>query len=100
MNMAKRKAEESTISDLLKDFIGNGKLEKGLNQVDIKDAWSKVLGPGIQKYTTKVILERDVLYVQLSSSVLREELGYGKEKIIRLLNEEVGKNLVDKLVLR
>jgi len=70
--MAKRKAEESTISDLLKDYIGNSKLEKGLNQVDIKDAWKNVLGKGVQKYTTTVILERDVLYVQLSSSVLRE----------------------------
>jgi len=47
-----------------------------------------------------VILERDILYVQLSSSVLREELSYGREKIIRLLNEELGKNLIDKVVLR
>jgi hypothetical protein len=32
--------------------------------------------------------------------VLREELSYGREKIIRLLNEELGKNLIDKVVLR
>ncbi|MDX1462328.1 MAG: DUF721 domain-containing protein, partial [Marinirhabdus sp.] len=38
--------------------------------------------------------------ISLSSSVLREELSYGKQKIIRLLNEEMGKELVEKLVLR
>ncbi|MDX1784359.1 MAG: DciA family protein, partial [Aequorivita vladivostokensis] len=45
-------------------------------------------------------LDRDTLYVQLSSSVLREELSYGKEKIVKLLNEELGKELIKKVVLR
>jgi hypothetical protein len=36
----------------------------------------------------------------LSSSVLREELSYGKEKIIAMLNEAIGKNVIKKLVLR
>jgi hypothetical protein len=38
--------------------------------------------------------------VQLSSSVLREELSYGKEKIINMLNEELGKTIIKKLILR
>lgn len=98
--MAKRKAENTSISDVLKDFIQKNNLETGLDKVDVKTAWSKVLGPAISNYTTNILLERDTLFVQLSSSVLREELSYGKEKIIRLLNEELGKNLITKLVLR
>lgn len=98
--MAKRNTKESPLGDVLKAFIGNGKLAKGLDKVDAKNAWLNVMGPGVAGYTTEVILERDILYVQLNSSVLREELSYGKEKIIRLLNEELGKNLIDKLVLR
>lgn len=98
--MAKRKAEESTIGDVLKDFIATNRLEKGLDKVSIKEAWHNVLGEAISKYTTALSLEREVLFVSLSSSVLREELSYGKEKIIKLLNEEVGKELVKKLVLK
>ncbi len=98
--MAKRDAEESTIGDVLKNFIASNKLEKGLDKVSIKDAWHLVMGDAISKYTTGLLLERDTLFVSLSSSVLREELSYGKEKIIKLLNEEVGKELVTKLVLK
>lgn len=98
--MAKRKAEETSMGDLLKDFIQTNKLEKGLDKVDVKDAWHLVMGTAISKYTTNILLERDTLFVQLSSSVLREELSYGREKIIGLLNEELGKNLIVKLVLR
>lgn len=66
----------------------------------MRDVWNSQMGPAIEKYTTAIKLERDTLYVQLSSSVLREELSYGKEKIIKMLNEELGKELVKKLVLR
>ena len=96
----KRRAENITIGDALKQYIGNGKLAQGLDQVNVKDAWFKVMGSGVAGYTTNVILERDVLFVSLSSSVLREELSYGKSKIVRMINEELGKALVDKVVLR
>ncbi|SRX75485.1 DUF721 domain-containing protein [Aequorivita antarctica] len=98
--MAKRHAENITIGDALKEFIGANRLEKGLDKVNAKEAWDAVMGNAISKYTTDVKLDRDTLYVQLSSSVLREELSYGKEKITRLLNEELGKDLIKKLVLR
>ncbi|APG59092.1 DUF721 domain-containing protein [Christiangramia salexigens] len=98
--MKRRKNEEMKLSDLLKSFVDENKLDKGLNQVKIQDVWNDQMGPAIKKYTTGIKLKNDVLYVQLSSSVLREELSYGKEKIIRIMNEEMGKKVITKLVLR
>ena len=98
--MAKRHDEHRTISEVLKDFVASNKLEKGLDKVSVKEAWNEVMGTAIVKYTTQISLERNTLFVQLSSSVLREELSYGKEKIIKLLNEKLGKQLIEKLVLR
>lgn len=99
--MKRRNNEEMKLSDILKNFVDENKLDKkGLDQVKVRDVWNNQLGPAIQKYTTNIKLKNDVLYVQLSSSVLREELSYGKEKIIRILNEEMGKDLIHKLVLR
>ncbi|HBY67804.1 MAG TPA: DUF721 domain-containing protein, partial [Flavobacteriaceae bacterium] len=63
-------------------------------------AWHAVMGSAISNYTTAIKLDREVLYVQLSSSVLREELSYGKEKILKLVNEELGKDLIKKIILR
>ncbi|PTX43651.1 uncharacterized protein DUF721 [Christiangramia gaetbulicola] len=96
----RRKNEEMKLGDLLKSFVDENKLDKGLNQVKIRDVWNSQMGPAIEKYTTAIKLKNDTLFVQLSSSVLREELSYGKEKIIRNLNEEMGKELISKLVLR
>ena len=98
--MAKRKNEHISISDALKEFVESNRLEKGLNKVNVADAWVKLMGNGVNNYTTAVNLERETLYVQLSSSVLREELSYGKQKIIDLLNEELVKDIIKKLILR
>ncbi|MFL1011891.1 DUF721 domain-containing protein [Flavisericum labens] len=98
--MAKRNNEHINISDALKEFIETNKLEKGLDKVNVADAWAKLMGNGVNNYTTSVNLERETLYVQLSSSVLREELSYGKQKIITMLNDELGKKIIKKLVLR
>lgn len=98
--MAKRHAENVSVGDALKEFIQANRLEKGLDKVNAKEAWDNVMGNAISKYTSAIRLDGDTLTVQLSSSVLREELSYGKDKIIVLLNEELGKELVKKLVLR
>ena len=98
--MAKRNNEHLPISDILKEFVDTNHLQPGLDKVNVQDAWAHMMGPGVNNYTTAVQLERDTLYVQLSSSVLREELSYGKEKIIAMLNESIGKEVIKKLVLR
>ena len=98
--MAKRNNEHISISEALKEFVETNKLEKGLNKVNVADAWAKLMGNGVNNYTISVNLERETLYIQLSSSVLREELSYGKLKIINLLNEELGKEIIKKLILR
>ncbi len=98
--MAKRNNEHISITDALKEFVETNKLEKGLNKVNVADAWANLMGNGVNNYTTAVNLEHNTLYIQLSSSVLREELSYGKEKIIKMLNEELGKEIIKKLILR
>ncbi len=98
--MAKRHQEHQSLGDVLKDFVSDNNLQKGLDKVSVRDVWEKVMGPAITKYTQNIKLERNTLFVQLTSSVLREELSYGTQKIIVNLNDELGRELVKKLVLR
>lgn len=87
------------LSELLKIFTDKKGLDKGLNQIEVKRAWSEQMGQAIEKYTTKIYLDRHTLFVRLSSAVLREELSYGKSQIIKNLNESLGKDLIQKIVL-
>lgn len=98
--MASRGNDNTSIKEALSAFIQKNKLEKGMDKVDARAAWAKLMGNGVNNYTTEIELKFDTLYVSLSSSVLREELSLGKSKIVRMINEEIGKEVVKKLVLR
>lgn len=98
--MASRGNENTSMKEALSAFIQKNKLEKGIDKVDVRAAWAKLMGNGVDNYTTEIELKFGTLYVSLSSSVLREELSLGKSKIVRMINEEIGKEVVMKLILR
>lgn len=97
--MSKRENDAASIEDLMKSFIKENNLTKGMQKIKIEESWNKLMGKGVENYTTSIRLQNKTLIVQLSSSVLREELTYGKEKIVTLMNEELGSVLIKKLML-
>lgn len=98
--MVQRKRNNQSLSEALEEFIATNKLQLGIDKVNVKDAWKKLMGNGVNNYTSGVDLKQGTLFISLTSSVLREELSHGKSKIIAMLNEELGKDLVKKIVLR
>jgi hypothetical protein len=98
--MAKRLNNESSIGDVLKEIIQSNKLQPGMDQVSVKEAWVSLMGNGVNSYTKNVTLKGSTLYVELTSSVLREELSHGKSKIIAMINEELRRDIVKDVILR
>ncbi|MEN9876122.1 MAG: hypothetical protein RLZZ529_1119 [Bacteroidota bacterium] len=98
--MAKRQSNQSTVGDVLKQIIQTNKLQPGMDQIDVKEAWQNLMGNGVNSYTKNIALRGSTLYVELSSSVLREELSHGKSKIIAMINEELQREVIKDVVLR
>ena len=98
--MARRVSNEGSIGDVLKQFIEKNKLQSGMDKIDVPAAWKSLMGNGVNSYTNEVVLKGTTLYVSLTSAVLRQELSYGKEKIIKMINEQIGKEVIKDVVLR
>ena len=94
------KKNNLSLKEALNQFIDANNLRPGIDRLDAREAWIFLMGNGVNKYTTSVELRGDTLYVALSSSVLREELSLGKSKIVKMLNEHLGKELIKNVVLR
>jgi Dna[CI] antecedent, DciA len=98
--MAKRLNNQSSIGEVLKHIIQDNKLQPGMDQIEVKDAWKNLMGNGVNYYTKNVVLKGNTLYVELSSAVLREESAHGKSKIVSMINEELKRDVVKEVVLR
>jgi len=96
--MAKR-GEIKNISKVLEDVISQKHFKVGIDNLRVQEAWVKTMGENIQKYTYSVKFKRGILYIKLKSSVLKEELIFEKNKVIKLINTELGKEYVKDLVL-
>lgn len=97
--MSKRENDSLALKQLMKSFIKENNLSKGIQKIKVEEAWHKLMGQGVSSYTYSVELQKNTLIIRLTSSVLREELSYGKEKIIKMINEEIGDKVISKLML-
>lgn len=97
--MSKRENDSFLVKDLMQSFIKENNLSTGMQQLKIEENWASLMGQGVVSYTDSVKLQHKTLIVRLSSSVLREELSHGKDKIIKLINESMGAEIITKLML-
>lgn len=72
----------------------------GLQKQNISSIWASVLGNAISKYTKSIKLEKNTLYVNISSAALRNELIFEKAKLIKKMNEALHHRRIDELVIR
>jgi predicted nucleic acid-binding Zn ribbon protein len=91
---------QTTIKEALKAMIDYYRLKGGLNQTKIERLWEKAMGPSIAKHTTQIRLIKDKLFIDLNSASLKQELSFGKDKIKKILNEELGGEVVKKIFIK
>lgn len=91
---------EVTIGDALKDFLKGSKLKGGIQALQIEDAWEKIMGKTIARYTDKLEIINQTLFISSAVAPLKNELLYQKEKIIERVNEELGENVIKQVVIK
>ena len=82
------------IKDLVMQNLRENGLETPLLQKRLVDAWPEVAGPSVARFTREVSIYNQVLYVKLSSPVLRTELSMHRQTFIDKLNHIVGARII------
>ena len=97
--MMSKRGELKNLSKIIEDVFSQKHFRIGIDNIKVQEAWVKTMGNNIQKYTYKVYYKKGILYVKLKSSVLKEELTFEKVKIIKLINNELGKEYIKDMEL-
>ncbi|MDR0988723.1 MAG: DUF721 domain-containing protein [Prevotellaceae bacterium] len=95
-----KRNDAKQIGLLVRELLREEGLETPLNEQRLIGAWPEVLGPIVASYTRQLYIKNEVLYVQLTSSALRQELMMGRELLIRNLNRHVGAQVIHQIVFR
>ncbi|MFN0083351.1 MAG: DUF721 domain-containing protein [Ferruginibacter sp.] len=91
---------EISLGEALQQFLNRSKLKSGMQALQIADVWEKIMGKTVAKYTDKLQIIGTTLFVTTSVAPLKNELLYQKEKIIEMVNKELGEKVIKEVVVR
>jgi predicted nucleic acid-binding Zn ribbon protein len=91
---------EYSLGDALKHFLRNSKLKFHVQALQIEDVWEQIMGKTIAKYTEKIQIQGKTLYITTTMAPLKQELLYQKESIIKRVNETLGENAINNVVIQ
>lgn len=89
-----QKSNDLSMKQALELMLKKFKLEKRAAEEDIMKAWIKLMGSFVAGNTTKIDFVKSKAIIYLKSSVMRNEFSMEKQKIIDMMNEELGANIL------
>jgi len=91
---------EYSLGDAMKAFLEKSRLKSGIKALQIEQVWAEVMGKTIAKYTDKLEIVKQTLFIHTSVAPLKNELLYQKEKIIERVNEAMGEKVITHVVIK
>ena len=95
-----RRSNTQSLSEVLKEYIEQNRLDQKLKEVDVVQNWENLLGKTIARYTKNIYIRKRILFVEISSSVVKNELFMMREEICRRINENPGRDVVSKIIFK
>ncbi|HWB24755.1 MAG TPA: DUF721 domain-containing protein [Chitinophagaceae bacterium] len=93
-------ASELKLGDALKQFVSKSTLKNGLRAVQVETIWEEVMGKTIAKYTDRIQIINQTLFIYTSTGPLKQELIYQKAKILERINEALGEAVIKEVVVK
>ena len=91
---------QMSMGDAIKEFLKKSRLKSGIQALQIEEIWEKMMGKTIAKYTDKIQIVKQTLFIKTNVGPLKQELVYQKEKIIERVNEALGEKVIKEVVIQ
>jgi len=96
----KRESNEESLKQVIDRMLKMYRLDSKLSEIDVVKCFQDIVGPVIMKYVEKIYTQGDKIVVKLKSSVVREELSYAKEKILKEIVEKTNVSGYKEILLK
>jgi predicted nucleic acid-binding Zn ribbon protein len=90
---------EYSLGEAIKEFLSKSRLKSYVQAIQIEEVWEQIMGKTIAKYTDKIVIHGDKLFITTYVAPLKQELLYQKENIILRVNEALGEKVVREVVI-
>ena len=97
-NPAPRRTGTTSVGEALEEMLRVYRLQQPFRETYLTHHWAELVGAGIASRTGRLHVREGVLYVEILSAPLRQELVLAKTKLIELLNRPSGSEVITDIV--
>jgi predicted nucleic acid-binding Zn ribbon protein len=95
-----RRTQTRLIGDILEEFFKRPYVARKIAEGKLPEFWREIVGEHVANLTNDVRLERGILHVSVSSSVVRNDLFFRRDQLAQLINQRAGMQLVNAVIIR
>lgn len=95
-----RNADALNLGDAISQYLKFFKIEEKFNQTALLAKWEEIMGKTIASRTEQIFINKKTLYLRITSAALKNELTINKQKIIDLINKEIGDGVIVDVKIR
>jgi predicted nucleic acid-binding Zn ribbon protein len=102
LHMAKSQNEEGNtqhIGQAIQQLLNRYHLKAKFDEANLLASWERLAGKPVAKRTKKLYIRGKVLFVELESPSMKNDLNLHKSQIIEILQKEFGKDVVKEIVI-
>lgn len=93
-----KRTDAASVGDILKLYLEMDGDTRRFDCRKLEYSWADVVGPVINRATTRRYVEGSTLHVYINQAPLKSELTFMAQPLVKALNEHVGKEIIDKIV--
>lgn len=87
------------IGDAIQELLRSYHLKSKFDEATLVASWERLVGKPVAKRTKKVTIRNKVLFVQLDSPAMKNDLNLHKRQIIDVFQKEFGAEVIKEIVI-
>ncbi|BAV94401.1 DciA family protein [Ichthyobacterium seriolicida] len=86
------------IKSIVNSILEKNNLKFKRDEIHVIDAINSIF-PSLKNKSERVYLNKGILYLKINSSVLKQEILYGKNNIVKHINDVLGESVLCDIII-
>lgn len=91
---------DQTLKVAIERMLNTYRLKHKVQETRIISHWEEIVGQTIGRYTEDVFVRNRKLFIQMRNPAMRHEMMYSRDKLVRLVNDHLGEELIDEVIIK
>ncbi len=89
-----RSGQPVRLADAIRQLLQSYRIESRFDEARLVEAWENLVGKPIARRTRKVYVRNKVLFVEMESAALRQDMNLHRQKLMELIRSQFGESAI------